>query len=90
MIVRQAEFTIKFKVDLDGVPGWGHNVEDWQKLAMAGILKQGHYHTEAEVVGEVTYSEVCHDHHDICEGREELKVQGITRQDIRRITGLDR
>jgi hypothetical protein len=48
--MKRASFTIKYTVDLDAVPGWGHSVTDWIALAQAGVLRQQHYNTSAEVV----------------------------------------
>jgi hypothetical protein len=47
---RRVEFTIKFTADLDGVPGWGNQPEDWIELATNAVLRQDHYHTSAEVL----------------------------------------
>jgi hypothetical protein len=50
MMFKQAEITIKYTVDLDAVPGWGHEPEDWINLAKEPVLRQSHYNTSAEVV----------------------------------------
>jgi hypothetical protein len=50
MWTRKTEFTIKFTADLDGVPGWGHQPEDWIALATREFDRQTHYHTKAEVL----------------------------------------
>ena len=47
---RRVKFTIEYEVNLDALLGWGHQIEDWQKLAMSDILRQEHYHTTAKVV----------------------------------------
>lgn len=46
----RAHFTIKFSVDLDAIPGWGHKVEDWIRLATEGVMRQSHYNVSYEVV----------------------------------------
>lgn len=66
MIVTQAKFTVEYTVDLDGVPGWGYEVEDWIKLAKREIELQGHYNTSAQLVGTPTFRPVCHSNHELC------------------------
>lgn len=44
------EITIKYTVDRDMVPGWGHHPENWIDLATGTVRAQGHYHPEIEVV----------------------------------------
>lgn len=47
---QKAEITIKYTVDLDPVPGWGDNPDDWVRLATEAVLRQSHYNTSADVV----------------------------------------
>lgn len=47
---RRAEFTIKFSVDLDMVPGPGHSPDDWIRLAAKEFLHQRHYDAVAETI----------------------------------------
>jgi|TARA_R110002012_G_scaffold54975_1_gene140502 hypothetical protein len=48
--MRQVKFTIEFTADLDSVPGFLHNPEDWHGMAMREVLRQTHYDTEAKLV----------------------------------------
>lgn len=46
---RKAKFVVEYTVDLDGVPGWGYQPEDWIKLATDSVSRQTHYNTSFEV-----------------------------------------
>jgi len=48
--VQKTEFVIKFTADIDPVPGWGDDPQDWINLATKDFLNQDHYHTTAEVL----------------------------------------
>lgn len=50
MMKRRAEIVIKYMVDLDSVPGWGYDPNDWVRLATESVVRQKHYNTSAEVV----------------------------------------
>lgn len=45
---RRAEFTIKFSVDLDMVPGPGFTPDDWVQVATREFAMQKHYNAEFE------------------------------------------
>lgn len=47
---KRVKFIIEYEVDLDSVPGWGHQVEDWVELATCGVLRQTHYNTTAKKI----------------------------------------
>lgn len=50
MMKRRAEIVIKYMVDLDSVPGWGYDPNDWVRLATESVVRQKHYNTSAEIV----------------------------------------
>lgn len=43
-------FTIRFEVDRDMVPGWGHQIKDWIRLATHEFVSQTHYNAEYDVI----------------------------------------
>lgn len=47
---RRIVFTVVFEADMDSVPGWGYQPEDWHKLATAHFNQQSHYNTKSTVV----------------------------------------
>lgn len=45
---RRATFRIEFSVDLDPVPGWGNNPEDWRELIEYALTTNAHYNPTAK------------------------------------------
>jgi len=54
MIGERFEITIKYTVDRDAIPGWGHQPENWIDLATHAVSIQTHYHPEIEVMSVAT------------------------------------
>jgi hypothetical protein len=46
----RVRFTIEFEANLDMIPGWGYEPEDWHQLATREFERQTHYATSAKVV----------------------------------------
>lgn len=46
---KRAIIKMTFTVDLDALPGWGHQPEDWVKLIQREFLAQSHYGARATV-----------------------------------------
>jgi hypothetical protein len=49
-VKKRAKITMTFEVDLDQVPGWGHDTSDWIALIRRDFDRQSHYNTASEVV----------------------------------------
>jgi hypothetical protein len=47
---KRVRFTVEFEADLDMVPGWGYEPEDWHVLAMHEFKRYTRYATTARVV----------------------------------------
>ena len=47
---KRARIIIAVEVDLDAVPGWGHEATDWVNLIVEPINRQSHYNTSCEVL----------------------------------------
>ena len=47
--MKRFEIIIKFTGDLDSVPGWGHEPQDWVDLITQQFRRQTHYRTSADV-----------------------------------------
>lgn len=51
-MTKRVEFLIRFAVDLDMVPGWGHQSEDWRELIKRNLLINSHYNPSVEFIEE--------------------------------------
>lgn len=40
---KRARIRLTFEADLDGVPGWGNQVEDWVNLVRSQLIQNSHY-----------------------------------------------
>jgi hypothetical protein len=84
---KRVKFLVEFEVNLDSLPGWGHQVEDWQKLVMEDFLRQTCYKPEARVVE----LEVCNgrEHSDLALGVPErvyyFQGKEISEENVRKL-----
>lgn len=46
----RVDITMKFSVNLDLVPGFGHEAGDWIKFIQREFMRQKHYHAECDVL----------------------------------------
>lgn len=46
---RRVQITLTFSADLDWIPGWGHEPEDWVELIQSELMRNGHYHPAVEI-----------------------------------------
>jgi len=57
----RVHITLSFSADLDMIPGWGHQPEDWVQLVTRDLNRNSHYNTEIEVhtveTGRYTWSD---------------------------------
>jgi hypothetical protein len=48
-MTRRVKINLTFSADLDGVPGWGHQPQDWVDLIRHELMRNAHYRTEVEI-----------------------------------------
>ena len=58
---KRVSISLTFSADLDMVPGWGHQPEDWANMIKSDLCRNSHYDTEVDIhsvqVGKYTYDE---------------------------------
>jgi hypothetical protein len=47
--MKRVTIALTFSADLDQVPGWGHQAEDWIKLVTYELQRNPHYNTRVEI-----------------------------------------
>lgn len=46
MLKRRVTFQLEFSVDLDPVPGWGFEPQDWKDYIKVNLSRDSHYNPE--------------------------------------------
>lgn len=49
MVKRRAVINLTFSSDMDMVPGWGHQIEDWVNFVRYALMQQSHYRPSLEI-----------------------------------------
>jgi len=49
MAKRRAVISLTFSTDMDMIPGWGHEIEDWTNLVNRALMQQSHYNPSVEI-----------------------------------------
>ena len=46
---KRVEIKLKFSADLDAVPGWGYDPQDWVNYVNNALSRQSHYNTKVDI-----------------------------------------
>jgi hypothetical protein len=46
---KRVEIKLTFSADLDMVPGWGHETQDWVDLVNRELMRNSHYDTRVDI-----------------------------------------